>query len=142
MKSIFRTMLALVLLAGATMALPAKAQSQLAGKLSVTKNPVMISRGNGEFTAVSGNDVAVNVGDKIMITGAGAARLTYPSGVVLRYDSPGVYTVVSTPPPRRRTANQSVSAFRTFTAILGATALGAASLESIGDVSAVKPVSR
>lgn len=136
MNALIRPLLAVALFAVAAFA-PAMAQ-EVVGTLHVVKGTVMTSTG-GEFTTPVG-DQKLHVGDRVMLSDSAKATFTYDNGVVLHYESPGVYTVTLAP-AASQTATTSGSTFGTVATILGATLIGAAALDSMDNVKPDRPVS-
>lgn len=137
MNALLRSVLSVVLLAGAAVA-PAMAQQQVVGTLHVDDGTVMTSNG-GEFTTAA-QDQPLHVGDRIMVSENGKAHFTYNSGVVLHYESPGVYTVALAP-AETGVASAAASPVGSVAVILGAALIGALALDSMDNVKADRPIS-
>jgi hypothetical protein len=139
MKALLRTMYAFALLAGAAFA-PAFAQDQpAAGTLHVVQGTVMTSSG-GEFTTAP-TDVVLHLGDRIMLSDEAKATFIYDNGLVLHYESPGVYTVTAAPAPTRVSRTGAGSTTGTIATILGAAALAAVALDSMDNVEPDRAIS-
>jgi hypothetical protein len=138
MKALLRTVFAIALLAGAAF-VPAFAQGQPAtGTLHVVQGTVMTSTG-GEFTTAQ-SDVVLHLGDRVMLTDDAKATFTYDNGLVLHYESPGVYTVTAAPAaPVARASGMSTTG--SIATILGAAALAAVALDSMDNVKPDRPIS-
>jgi hypothetical protein len=134
-----RAALSVALLAGAAF-VPALAQ-EVVGTLHTDSGTVMTSSG-GKFETAS-QDQTLHVGDRVMIADGGKATFTYNSGLVLHYEEPGVYSVQLAPAASTGTATASGgSTAATIGVVLGAAALGAASLDSMDNVIPDHPVSQ
>jgi hypothetical protein len=139
MKALLRTVFAMALLAGATLS-PAMAQDEpVVGTLHLNHGTVMTSNG-GEFTTL-GEDRPLHVGDRIMVSDGGSATGDFTNGVVLQYESPGVYTVALPPPATGAVASSGASTAATVGIILGTVLLTAAGIESMDDVPADRAIS-
>jgi hypothetical protein len=132
MKAMLRTVFTIVLLAGAAL-VPAMAQdAAVVGTLHLNHGTVMTSNG-GEFTTL-GEDRPLHVGDRIMVSDGGSATGNFTNGVVLQYESPGVYTVALPPPATGAVATTSgASTAGTVGIILGTVLLTSAGLQSMSD---------
>jgi opacity protein-like surface antigen len=138
MNALIRPLLAVALLAAAAFA-PAMAQ-EVVGTLHVVDGTVMTSSG-GEFKTAT-DDQKLHVGDRVMLSDNAKATFTYDNGLVLHYESPGVYTVTMAPAATQTgVAATGGSNFGTVATILGAALVGAAGLDSMGNVEPDRPVS-
>lgn len=137
MNALIRPFLTVALFAAAAFS-PAMAQDEVVGTLHVVNGTVMTSNG-GEFTTVTG-DQSLHIGDRVMLSDEAKATFTYDNGLVLHYESPGVYTVARAP-ATANVASTGASTVGTVATILGAALIGAAALDSMDNVEPDRPVS-
>jgi hypothetical protein len=130
MKALLRVVFAIVLTAGAAM-VPAFAQ-EVVGTLHVDDGTVMVSTGDKFNTAMP--DQPLHVGDRVMVSDNGKATFTYNNGVVLHYESPGVYTVALAPVGTAVASTAGASSAGSVAIILGAALIGGLSLDSMDNV--------
>jgi hypothetical protein len=111
------------------------------GTLHVDDGTVMTSTG-GEFTTAT-PDQPLHIGDRVMLSENGKATFTYNNGVVLHYESPGVYTVAAAPAPPVGTDVASAGGATTASVatILGAALISSLALDSMDNVEPDRPVS-
>lgn len=137
MNALIRPLFAVALFAAAAFA-PAMAQ-EVVGTLHVVEGTVMTSTG-GEFTTPTG-DQKLHVGDRVMLSDTAKATFTYDNGLVLHYESPGVYTVTMAPAAAKTGVAATGGSFGTVATILGAALVGAMALDSMDNVPPDRPVS-